>query len=169
MLALVAAGLAVVVFATAGIVGYAVHKAPKSEPVITAYANGKTIEVAPYLYCTVRMLDCTEGDSATLPVRKGYPVQLSLPDQIVKSPWLIQLIYLRPDNSRADKMIQVDRVLSFVDFPAGVHALTIDSHPEEDLRLAGIEVGLPILIRDSATGQESYMPHAAWSIATPEA
>ena len=36
------------------------------------------------------------------------------------------------------------------------------------LRLIGIEVQLPILARDIATGQETYVPHAAWSIVTPE-
>ncbi|MFF0542412.1 DUF2771 domain-containing protein [Nocardia thailandica] len=159
-LILAAVALLVVAGATAAITAFAIHRAPERHPQITAYADGTTVTVDPFLYCTVRMEDCTYGETTPLTVRSGYPVQLSLPDKIADSPWLVQLIYQRPDGE------QVDRILSFVDYPAA-RSLTIESQPEPDLRLAGIEVQLPILARDTTTGQETYIPHAAWSILTP--
>ncbi|GGN84926.1 DUF2771 domain-containing protein [Nocardia rhizosphaerihabitans] len=162
IVALVAVGLFAVAAVTAGLVAYAVSKAPEHQPQITAFAHGETITVDPFMYCTVTMQDCRYGEMAELPVQSGKPVQISLPDQISESPWLVQLIYQRPSGE------QVDRVLSFADYPAGIRALTVESQPEPDLRLIGIEVQLPILARDTATGRESYIPHAAWSIATPE-
>ncbi|MFE1596249.1 DUF2771 domain-containing protein [Nocardia sp. NPDC058705] len=162
IVALVAAGLLAVVAVTAVWVGVAASKAPAHSPQLTAYAHGKAITVDPFMYCTVRMEECRYGETAPLEVPAGAPVQLSLPDEVSQSPWLIQLIYQRPSGE------QLDRVLSFADYPHGARALTIESKPEPDLRLIGIEVQLPILTRDIATGQESYIPHAAWSIVTPE-
>lgn len=158
----VAAGLAGLAVVTAVWVAVAVSKAPSHEPKITAYAHGKSVTVAPFMYCSIRMEDCQYGETTPLNVPSGLPVQMSLPKEIVESPWLVQLIYQRPDGE------QVDRVLSFADYPHRAHALTIDSQPEPDLRLIGIEVQLPILARDIATGRETYIPHAAWSIVTPE-
>ncbi|MFD6398065.1 DUF2771 domain-containing protein [Nocardia sp. NPDC060249] len=162
IVALVAAGLFAVVAVTAVWVGVAVSKAPAHSPQLTAYAHGTTITVDPFMYCTVRMENCRYGETTPLEVPAGEPVQLSLPDAVSESPWLIQLIYQRPSGE------QLDRVLSFADYPDRARALTIESKPEPDLRLIGIEVQLPILARDIATGQESYIPHAAWSIVTPE-
>ncbi|MFB7877789.1 DUF2771 domain-containing protein [Nocardia sp. NPDC056064] len=161
-LALAAAGLLAVAVVTAVWVGIAASKAPAYQPQITAYAYGETVTVEPFMYCTVRMEDCRYGETTPLTVPSGLPVQLSLPEKISGSPWLIQLIYQRPSGE------QVDRVLSFADFPDGARAITVDSQPEPDLRLVGIEVQLPILARDTATGRETYIPHAAWSIVTPE-
>ncbi len=162
IVALVAAGLFAVVAVTAVWVGVAVSKAPAHNPQLTAYAHGTTVTVDPFMYCTVRIKECRYGETVPLEVPAGEPVQLSLPDEVSESPWLIQLIYQRPSGE------QLDRVLSFADYPNRARALTIDSKPEPDLRLIGIEVQLPILARDIATGQESYIPHAAWSIVTPE-
>jgi hypothetical protein len=162
IVALVATGLFAVVAVTAVWVGVAVSKAPAHSPKLTAYAHGTTITVDPFMYCTVRMQDCRYGETTPLEVPAGAPVQLSLPNAVSESPWLIQLIYQRPNGE------QLDRVLSFADYPDRARALTIESKPEPDLRLIGIEVQLPILARDIATGQESYIPHAAWSIVTPE-
>ncbi|GAD82927.1 DUF2771 domain-containing protein [Nocardia asteroides] len=163
IVALVAAGLVAVAAVTTGVVAYAASNATEHDPQITAYANRETITVDPFLYCTVTMTDCRYGETAVLATKTGEPVQLSLPSQIAESPWLVQLIYQRPSGE------QVDRVLSFADYTAGARALTIETLPEPELRLAGIEVQLPILARDTVTGRETYIPHAAWSISTPEA
>ena len=158
IVALVAAGLFAVVVVTAVWVGVAVSKAPAHTPKLTAYAYGTTVEVDPFMYCTVTMTDCRYGETVPLTVPSGYPVQLSLPTAVSESPWLIQLIYLRPTGE------QLDKVLSFADYPDRARALSIESRPEPDLRLIGIEVQLPILALDTSTGRESYIPHAAWSI-----
>ncbi|GAA5066057.1 DUF2771 domain-containing protein [Nocardia callitridis] len=187
IVALLAAGLLVVTVAFVGVLAVLINRADEPDVMITAYAHGKTIDVAPFGYCDVSMRECRilpEGDEATgtifgelscaqdasdchrgrtarLDVPAGYPLQLSLPKQIADAPWIAQAVY---ETASGDT---VARVLSREDGPGETLALTIDSRPEPDLRLVGVEVRLPILARDE-TGQEFYPPHAAWSISTAQ-
>ncbi|MGN2641793.1 DUF2771 domain-containing protein [Nocardia takedensis] len=186
ILALVAAGLLLVTAAVAGVVAVAVRDAPERSPQLTAYAHGRTVDVAPFAYCSVTMRDCEvlperpadaegtvfaglpcregeggcqQGRTVDLEVPPGYPLQLSLPAKIAHAPWIAQLVYATDTGQR------VDQVVSRNDYPDGSYALTIDSRPEPQLRLIGVELQLPILARDEA-GNEFYVPHAAWSIST---
>ncbi|MGW4248363.1 hypothetical protein ACWELQ_38435, partial [Nocardia sp. NPDC004722] len=67
------------------------------------------------------------------------------------------------------------------DFALGTTALTVQSlvyltregylHDKPvsgsvQLTLAGTEIALPILVRDTTTGEESFIPHVAWSVST---
>lgn len=158
--ALVVAALLVFTVAFVGVLVVLVRNADEHDPVITAYAHGKTVDVTPYVYCTVKMEDCRYGQTIELKVPKDYPLQLSLPKQVADAPWLAQLVYALPNGDR------IDRVISHANFDAGALAVTIDSNPEPDLRLVGVELQLPILARDKDTGKEFYLPHAAWSIST---
>ncbi|MGY4098559.1 DUF2771 domain-containing protein [Nocardia sp. R16R-3T] len=159
VVALCVAALLVFTVAFVGVLTVLVRKADRPDPTVTAYAHGKTVTVPPFLYCTVKMEDCKYGETVVLDVPAGYPLQLSLPKKIADAPWLAQLVYVLPTGEK------VDRVVSRNDFPAGALAVTIDSKPEPELRLVGIELQLPILARDE-TGREFYVPHAAWSIST---
>ncbi|MEV4237251.1 MULTISPECIES: DUF2771 domain-containing protein [unclassified Nocardia] len=159
VVALCVAALLVFTVAFVGVLTVFVRKADHPDPTVTAYAHGKTVTVPPFLYCTVKMEDCKYGETVTLDVPAGYPLQLSLPKRIADAPWLAQLVYAMPTGEK------VDRVVSRNDFPEGALAVTIDSKPEPELRLVGIELQLPILARDE-TGREFYVPHAAWSIST---
>ncbi|WP_063044410.1 DUF2771 domain-containing protein [Nocardia pseudovaccinii] len=159
VVALCAAALLVFTVAFVGVLTVFVRNADHPDPTVTAYAHGKTVTVSPFLYCTVKMEDCKYGETVILDVPAGYPLQLSLPKKIADAPWLAQLVYAMPTGEK------VDRVVSRNDFPEGALAVTIDSKPEPELRLVGIELQLPILARDE-TGREFYVPHAAWSIST---
>ena len=160
IIALLAAGLLVLTVAFVGVLAVLIHRADEPDVTITAYAHGKTVTVAPFGYCEVSMRDCrilpegaeSEGTIfATLPcaadtpdchrgrtveldVPEGYPLQLSLPKQIADAPWIAQAVYTMPTGE------MVERVISRSDYPGGTLALTIDSHPEPDLRLAGVEL-----------------------------
>ncbi|WP_067531040.1 DUF2771 family protein [Nocardia crassostreae] len=156
------------------------RNADKPEPTVTAYAHGKSITVQPYLYCGVRMDDCRvlpqediglpaqltcpegedchTGQSNDLEVPAGYPLQLSLPKEVIDSPWLIVALYRTPDGQILENQ------LTHRDFDEGTAAVTIPSVPK--LPLLGVEIQLSILTRDMTTGQEGYMPHAAWSVRT---
>ncbi|MFF3227627.1 DUF2771 domain-containing protein [Nocardia suismassiliense] len=160
ILALVVAALLVFTVAFVGVLVVLVRNADEHDPVITAYAHGKTVEVEPYVYCSVKMEDCRYGQTVQLDVPPDYPLQLSLPKQIADAPWLAQLVYALPNGDR------IDRVINHTNFPEGALAVTIDSRPEPDLRLVGLELQLPILAKDKDTGKEFYLPHAAWSIST---
>ncbi|MEU7630900.1 DUF2771 domain-containing protein [Nocardia sp. NPDC049220] len=184
IVALAAAALLVLTVAFVGVLAVLVRNAEEPDVTISAYAHGKTVTVRPFSYCAVTMQhcsilpegkvdgtvfatltcqpetpDCHRGRTAELEVPAGYPLQLSLPKKIADAPWIAQLVYALPSGE------QVDRVISRNDYPDRALALTIDSAPEPDLRLIGVELQLPILARDE-TGNEFYLPHAAWSIST---
>ncbi|WP_433728252.1 DUF2771 domain-containing protein [Nocardia sp. CA-129566] len=159
VVALAVAALLVFTVAFVGVLTVLVRRAAHPDPTVTAYAHGKTVTVEPFLYCTVKLEQCKYGETVVLDVPAGYPLQLSLPKKIADAPWLAQLVYTLPSGEK------VDRVVSRNDFPEGALAVTIDSKPEPELRLVGVELQLPILARDE-TGREFYVPHAAWSIST---
>ncbi|NNH71680.1 DUF2771 domain-containing protein [Nocardia uniformis] len=183
IVALVGAALLVFVAAVATVVGFAVRGADKPEPAITAYAHGKAITIEPFMYCNVQMQDCQVlpkddeaqlpielscpegkdcriGQSSELDVPAGYPLQLSLPKSIVNSPWVAVAYYGMPDGN------VMPQRLSHRDFDEGTAAITIPSAAE--LPLLGVEMQLPILARDMTTGEEGYLPHAAWSVRTAD-
>jgi hypothetical protein len=157
--ALAVAVLLVFTVAFVGVLTVLVRRAEHKDPVVTAYAHGKTVTVAPFMYCTVKLQDCRYGETVQLQVPEGYPLQLSLPPEIADAPWLAQLIYIMPNGDK------VDRVVNHTNYPEGALAVTIASKPEPEMRLIGVELQLPILARDE-TGREFYVPHAAWSIST---
>ncbi|WP_054816493.1 DUF2771 domain-containing protein [Nocardia arizonensis] len=186
ILVLVAVALIVVAAAVAGVVAVAVRNAPQRAPELTAYAHGRTVDVAPFAYCAVNMRDCAvlpasaadaadtvfeqlpcapdapecqRGRTVDLAVPPGYPLQLSLPKRVADAPWIARVVYVTEKGDR------VDEVISRNDYPEGSYAVTIDSRPVPELRLVGVELQLPILARDQ-TGREIYVPHAAWSIST---
>ncbi|MEV0250425.1 DUF2771 domain-containing protein [Nocardia sp. NPDC050712] len=184
IIALLAAAALVVGVAFVGVLIVTVRNADKHAPELTAYSHGKTVDVTPFAYCAVSMQNCrvlpqnaedavgtvfeglpceaegcAKGGTADLQVPPGYPLQLSLPKQIVEAPWLAQLVYATEDGQR------VGKVISRNDYPKDARAITIDSRPLPELRLIGVEMQLPILARDE-TGREFYVPHAAWSINT---
>ncbi|MEU2031526.1 DUF2771 domain-containing protein [Nocardia amamiensis] len=184
IVALVAAALLVLTVAFVGVLAVLIRNADEPDVTLTAYAHGETVTVRPFSYCAVTMQncsilpadtvegtlfatltcapdrpDCHRGRTVELEVPAGYPLQLSLPKQVADAPWLAQLVYLLPSGEK------VDRVISRNDYPDRALALTIESKPEPDLRLIGVEFQLPILARDE-TGKEFYLPHATWSIST---
>ncbi|MBF6242446.1 hypothetical protein A5780_11190 [Nocardia sp. 852002-20019_SCH5090214] len=168
ILALALAAVLVVAAAVAGIVAVAVHNAHEADPTVTAYAHGKTVTVPPYLYCTIGepdphgrvSPDCRRTEiTAELNPPLGYPVQLSLPRHIADAPWVMVLEYQQIDNP--GKTVQ--HLASYRDYPQGTLAVTVDSHPEPNLRLIGVEVQLLLLVRDEA-GNEAFSPYQAWSI-----
>ncbi|ATL65515.1 DUF2771 domain-containing protein [Nocardia terpenica] len=160
------AALLVFVVAVAAVVFVAVRNAHTPDPQITAYAHGKTVTVPPYRYCSVSQADnrldlaCRESDiTVPLDVPVGYPVQLSLPRHLAGAPWVMILEYRTPQRKK------VQRIGTYLDYKAGTMAVTVDSHPERDLRLAGIEMQLVVPARDES-GNESFEPYQAWSIRT---
>lgn len=181
---LVAALVALLVVAVAyfGVIAMIARNAEKPEPELTAYSHGKSVTVQPYQYCDVQMQnckilpaedmsgfpvplecaagqpDCHTGKPVDLRVPGGDPLQLSLPKDIAGKPWLITAIYRTPSGATAQNTV------SFQDYDKGTVAVTIPSLKE--LKLVVVEVQLPILVRDTTTGQEGYLPHQAWSIHT---
>ncbi|MFI5715410.1 DUF2771 domain-containing protein [Nocardia sp. NPDC051750] len=158
-LALALAGILVLVAGTAGVVWLLARDAEPHEPELTAYSHGRAVTVPPFYYCTIRMENCRQGDTVFLEVPTGDPLQLSLPSEVVGTPWELLPLYAR-DNGEV-----VEKPSSWRDHPEDIRALTVDSQPEPGLELIGVELQVMIIAIDE-TGREFSLPHAIWSIKT---
>lgn len=153
----VAALLAVVVLASAGAgIGawLLAHKHGPARPEISAYSHGHLARVGPYLYCNVLNLDDCEAPQAQgeLPVTERYPVQLSVPRAIGRTPWRLLQVYEDPINTTVTIFRPDNRL-----------AVTIPTVDPQRGRLTGIVVQLLTLVLDSG-GELTDVPHAEWSV-----
>jgi Protein of unknown function (DUF2771) len=154
----VLAALAIVVVVASVLTGVLIWRLaqnpPPERPQISAYSDGQLVRVGPYRYCEV--LNPTECETpradGELAVDARHAVQLSVPAEIARAPWVLVRSYegadvvdeFRPDTKLA------------VTIP------TVDPHRG---RLFGFAVQLPTLVRDEA-GNEFPVPHAEWSVRT---
>ncbi len=123
-------------------------------PKISAYSHGNLTRVGPYRFCQVlNPTDCTvPAAQGELPVTGLYPVQLSVPSEIGRAPWVLLRAF--EDGDRLDEFRPGTRL-----------AVTIPTVDPTLGRLTGIAVQLPTLVRDEL-GNEFPVPHAEWSVRT---
>ena len=58
------------------------------------YADGDTVRAAPLIYCDVLVKECDQAAGpASLPVRPGMPVQVSIPGAVAETPWTVTVQY----------------------------------------------------------------------------
>ncbi|MDV8022993.1 DUF2771 domain-containing protein [Rhodococcus sp. IEGM 1330] len=157
--ALTGAGLLVVAVAFVAVLALLIGNAPDKEPTIATYANGRTVEVEPYLYCAVSDPLCTNvGETSEIEVGKASTVQLSLPEAVYSAPWVLALVY----GDDAGNVIET----SGFNEPGTRLSVTVPTTDDSDRTLLGIEVRLPTGIIDTDTNQEGFVSHAIWSIGT---
>lgn len=158
ILAIGTAGLIVVGVAFVAVLALLIKDAPTHRPTITAFADGRSVVVEPYLYCPVDAPLCeTDGASATVPVRPGHPLQLSLPTEITSAPWILAAVYADGDGAvESDTLYLPDEKLG----------LTVAPVDDDGRELLGVEIRLPSGVIDTDTQQEEIISHAIWSIAT---
>lgn len=161
ILAIGTAGLVVLGVAFVFVLALLVRDAEPHTPVITAFADGTAIEVAPYLYCPVDAPLCqSDGNSAALDVSEGHPLQLSLPTEITGAPWIAAAVYA--DKADPNDIVETDTLY----LPGQQLALTVPPLDDDGRLLVGVEIRLPSGIIDADTQQEEIISHAIWSIAT---
>lgn len=159
LLAIGTAGLVIVAAAFVALLVVLIRQAPPHIPTITAFADGETVEVEPYLYCPVDAPLCeSQGVSSLVPVSEGHPLQLSLPTEITSAPWIVAAVYAGDDIVEVDTLYPPDEKL----------ALTVPPIDADGRELLGVEIRLPSGIIDVDTQQEEIISHAIWSIATQE-
>ena len=153
---IIAALAAVVLVASVG-TGVAVwrlsaHETPKY-PQISAFSQGDAVRVGPYRYCEVlNPTDCVVfEDQGELAVTERGAVQLSVPSEISKAPWVLLRQY---EDSDVVEEFRPDSRL----------AVTIPTVDPKLGKLNGLAVLLPTLIR--VDGEEVPAPHAEWSVRT---
>ncbi len=154
----VLAALAIVVVVASALTGVLIWRLaqspPPKHPEISAYSHGQLVRVGPYRYCEVlNPTDCeTPKTDGQLAVDSRHAVQLSVPLEIARAPWVLVRSY---EGSDVVDEFRPDTKLA-VTIP------TVDPHRG---RLFGIAVQLPTLVRDQA-GNEFPVPHAEWSVRT---
>jgi hypothetical protein len=128
------------------------HESPKY-PEISAYSKGQTVRVGPYRYCQVlNPTDCEVfEDQGELRVTERGAVQLSVPPEISKAPWVLLRQY---EDSDVVEEFRPDSRL----------AVTIPTVDPRLGKLNGVAVLLPTLVR--VDGEEVPAPHAEWSVRT---
>ncbi|MEO3758087.1 DUF2771 domain-containing protein [Mycobacterium sp. B14F4] len=127
-------------------------EAPKY-PEISAYSQGDTVRVGPYRYCEVLNPTKCEvfEDQGELSVTERAAVQLSVPPQIARAPWVLLRQY---EDSDVVEEFRPDTRL----------AVTIPTVDPRLGKLTGLAVLLPTLVR--IDGEEVPAPHAEWSVRT---
>ncbi|MGB8403510.1 MAG: DUF2771 domain-containing protein [Mycobacterium sp.] len=150
---------AVALVATAG-TGVLIWRMSRSHgpglPQISAFSNGQLTRVGPYSYCEVLNLDkcVVPAVWGELTVNSRHPVQLSVPEQIARAPWVLQLAY---EDSPLAQMKWIR--------PNTRMTMTIATVDPNHGRLLGFAVQLLTMVRD-ANGNEGPVPHAEWSVRT---
>ncbi|HET7665701.1 MAG TPA: DUF2771 domain-containing protein [Mycobacterium sp.] len=154
--AIVALAIVVIVasVATGVLVWWLAQNPPPTHPEISAYSNGQLVRVGPYRYCDVLNPTNCEVPKADgeLSVDARHPVQLSVPPEIARAPWVLVRSYQGGDI--------VDEFR-----PGTKLAVTIPTVDPHAGKLFGLAVQLPTLVRDEA-GNEFPVPHAEWSVRT---
>ena len=122
-------------------------------PEISAYADGETVRVGPYLYCNVINLnDCVKNATqGELSVSEHGPVQLSVPSAISRAPWRLLRVYEDEKNTTT------------VYRPGTQLAVTIPTVDPQRGKVVGLVVQLLTLVQDQ-TGELRDLPHAEWSV-----
>ncbi|MDQ0378937.1 DUF2771 family protein [Amycolatopsis thermophila] len=64
-------------------------------PEVTFFGDGHTVNAEPIAHCDALLKSCDESPDAavTLKVRRGKPVQISVPSDIGDTPWLVNVQY----------------------------------------------------------------------------
>ncbi|WP_338889785.1 DUF2771 family protein [Rhodococcus sovatensis] len=164
LLAIGTAGLLVIGVASVAVLALLISDAPDHRPTITAYADGTAVTVEPYLYCPVEAPLCApDGVSASVPVRAGRPLQLSLPSEITSAPWIVAAVYSDGSDSNGSGNVVETDTLYLPDQKLGLTVAPVDDGGRE---LLGVEIRLPSGVISSDTAQEEIISHAIWSIAT---
>lgn len=132
----------------------AIRPAQKVLPDISAYSEGHSVRVGPYVYCNVVNLDdCRRPQTqGQLPVTERHPVQLSVPQAIGRAPWRLLQVYDDPANTETT-----------IFKPGSRLAVTIPTFDAHRGRLNGIVVQLLTLVVDPE-GELHEAPHAEWSV-----
>jgi hypothetical protein len=154
ILALLATVVTVVAVAFVAVLVVAVDKAEPREPVISAFADGKAVKVAPLSYCSAELADCTTGAIAELNVPAGTALELSLPSVISDGKWRLVMTFQGPNGPE----------FWHIEYGPGERTTaTVESKATPPQQLLGVEIQWPPAILDKA-GRP--ITRAIWSIKT---
>ncbi|KAA5824988.1 DUF2771 family protein [Saccharopolyspora hirsuta] len=78
--------------------------AAPSEPQVTFYSHGRSVEVAPAQHCDPTGEKCTASPGAVgeLRVPAGRPLQISVPGEVAETPWQVVFLYRGANGEELD-------------------------------------------------------------------
>jgi len=127
---------------------------------VTFYADGHTINTTPVLTCDYSQQlaqPCSaKGDTRTLKVRPGKPVQISVPGEVAEAPWQIVYEYVTPQGEykQSDPIpfTSLDR-----------YAYTVMPPTPAD-RISAVDVQKYTAVLNSSTGESGLLPSDVWGL-----
>lgn len=127
---------------------------------VTFYADGHTINTAPVLTCDYSQQlaqPCSaKGDTRTLKVRPGKPVQISVPGEVADAPWQIVYEYVTPQGEykQSDPIpfTSLDR-----------YAYTVTPPTPAD-RISAVDVQRYTAVLNAGTGESGLLPSDVWGL-----
>jgi hypothetical protein len=136
-------------------------------PEVTFFADGHTVNSAPLIHCDELVRQCQQNPdgAASLKVRPGKPVQISLPSEIAKTPWVINVQYANAKGELQPVMQQTfttgDKLAYTATAPAADDQLLVVEIQQLGAAYAADETGKPIV--DEA-GNPQLVVRAIWSL-----
>ncbi|HJQ46612.1 MAG TPA: DUF2771 family protein [Amycolatopsis sp.] len=135
-------------------------------PEITFYGDGHTVNAEPVVHCDALVRTCDKYPDATasLKVRAGRPVQISVPSDVSKTPWLVNVQYA--DASGQLKLKQQyfspNSRLAFTATPgAPADQLVVVEVQQLGAAFAADQSGKPIL---DENGNPQLVARSLWSL-----
>ncbi|WP_092927785.1 DUF2771 family protein [Actinopolyspora alba] len=130
------------------------------EPGVTFYSHGESVRVPPVQYCERLARQCGEPApeaAGELPMPAGYPLQISVPDEVASAPWQVVFTYL---SDSGERLRGRSGVMSGEDEQ---HAYTLQL-PEDGARLDQVEVQRYGTVSVNQTGQLQFVIGGTWVV-----
>ena len=134
-------------------------------PEVTFYGDGHTVNTGPVVHCDalVRSCDKHPEDIVTLKVRKGMPVQISVPSELSGTPWLVNVQYADAGGNLQVKQqyFAPGSTLAYTATPGAGNQLVVVEVQQIGAAYAADEAGNPIL---DENGNPQLVTRAYWSL-----
>jgi hypothetical protein len=126
---------------------------------VTFYADGHTINAAPFKSCDLKKRTCESDPGAVgkLTVRPGRSVQISVPKEIAETPWNVTVQYVNgkgePQPLKKELITSFDR-----------YAYTV-TPPAKDDQILVVEIAQASVVSRSGNPNDvELVPTALWSL-----
>lgn len=136
-----------------------------SPPEITFYGDGHTVEAQPVIHCDALVRTCDKKPQAivTLKVRKGMPVQISVPSEVSDTPWLVNVEYADANGNEQIKQqfFAPSSRLAYTATAGAGGQLVVVEVQQLSAAYAADQAGNPIL---DENGNPQIVARAYWSL-----
>lgn len=133
-------------------------------PEVTFYGDGRTVDAGPVIHCDAVVSKCDKYPDATakLQVRKGMPVQISVPSEVSDTPWLVNVQYADANGNLQLKQqyFSPSSRLTYTADPGGDQLVVVEVQ-QLGAAYAADQQGNPIL---DENGNPQLVARAFWSL-----